>query len=228
MPLTPFLIGFFVFAALCAMIALGHLAGARRRWRSRHRFAATHRALWSIIFLLLALVSAVIGTALLGYRRLTTETPIATIMTRELAPQRYAVRIDYPDGEHRSTELAGDQWQLDARVIKWDPRAVVLGAPALYRVERLSGRYGNVASEREAPRSVVDLAPAHPLTMLDAWNLKQRFPRWMPWLDADYGSGAYMPLVDGGTFVVTLPPAGGLVARAADAKTKEKLEAAHW
>jgi hypothetical protein len=228
MPLTPILIALFVFAGVCALIALGHAAGARRRWRERRRFACGHRLLWSLVFLVLTLASALAGFALLGYRRLTAEAPVASLTTRAIGPQRYAVRIDYPDGEHRSTELSGDQWQLDARVIKWDPRAVVLGAPTLYRVERLSGRYRDVATEREAPRSVVDLAPERPLAVLDAWNLKQRFPRWMPWLDADYGSAAYLPLVDGGRFEVSLAPAGGLVARPGDAATAEKLEAANW
>lgn len=228
MPLTPFLIALFVFAGLCALIALGHAAGARRCWRERRRFASGHRLLWSVVFLALSLASAVAGFALLGYRRLSAEAPVATLTTRAIGPQRYAVRIEYPDGEHRGTELSGDQWQLDVRVIKWDPRAVVLGAPALYRVERLSGRYLDVASEREAPRSVVDLRPARPLGALDAWNLKQRFPRWMPWLDADYGSAAYLPLVDGGRFEVSLAAAGGLVARPADAATARKLEAARW
>jgi hypothetical protein len=30
--------------------------------------------------------------------------------------------------------------------------------------------------------------------------VKQQFPQWLPWVDADYGSAAYLPLVDGGRF----------------------------
>jgi hypothetical protein len=47
----------------------------------------------------------------------------------------------------------------------------------------------------------------------------------VPWVDADYGSGAYLPLVDGGRFNVTLAAAGGLVARPADAETAGKIGA---
>jgi hypothetical protein len=225
MPLTPFLYGLYGFAILCVVIALGHAAGARRHWRSRRRFAACHRSLWSLVFVLLALIGALGGTALLGYRRLASEALVAELDTRQLAPQRYAVDIALPDGTRRSAEIAGDEWQLDARVIKWDVRAVVLGAPALYRLDRVSGRYRDATQEASAPKSVVVLSnPGR----LDLWQMKQRFPTWLPWVDADYGSGAYLPLVDGGRFSVTLAAAGGLVARPADEPTAEKLRASNW
>ena len=225
MPLTPFLIGLYGFAVLCALIAIGHAAGARRHWRSRRRFAACHRSLWSLVFVLLALIGVIGGTALLGYRRLASESLVASLETRQLAPQRFAVAIDLPDGTRREDEIAGDEWQLDARVIKWDVRAVVLGAPPLYRLDRLSGRYRDAAREAEAQKSVVALSGP---TSLDLWQLKHSFPRWLPWVDADYGSGAYLPLIDGGRFNVTLAAAGGLVARPADAPTAEKLQTASW
>ena len=225
MPLTPILIALFIFAGFCALFAVGNGFGARRRWRERRRFAACHSSLWSVVFLLLAVFGALAGSALLGYRRLTAETTIATLDARQLADQRFAVRLEYPDGTRRHVELAGDQWQLDARVIKWGPRAVVFGAPPLYRVDRLGGRYAVAAQERESPRSVVELADANPLDLLD---IKRRFPHWMGWVDADYGSAAYLPLVDGGRYVVTLAASGGLVARPADAATAQKLQAAGW
>jgi hypothetical protein len=225
MPLTPFLVGLYGFAVIAAIVAIGHAAGARRHWRARRRFAACHRGLWSLVFVLLALLGAVGGTALLGYRRLAAETPIASIETRALGNERFAVDIALPDGTRKSTEIAGDEWQLDARVIKWDPRAVVLGAPALYRLDRLSGRWRDAAKEAEAPKSVVALSSP---TAIDLWQMKQAFPQWLPWVDADYGSGAYLPLVDGGRFDVTLAAAGGLVARPADAATAAKVGATRF
>ena len=223
MPLTPFLIGLYGFAVLCVLIAAGHGAGARRHWRSRRRFAACHRALWSLVFVLLALIGGIGGTALLGYRRLASEALVVKLDTRSITPRQFAVDIEFPDGSRRSAELAGDEWQLDARVIKWDVRAVVLGAPPLYRLDRLSGRYRDATQEASAAKSVVALAPAAPL---DLWQLKKRFPQWLPWVDADYGSAAYLPLVDDGHFTVTLAAAGGLVARPADPATADKLKTA--
>ena len=72
---------------------------------------------------------------------------------------------------------------------------------------------------------MVALDQANPFDLLD---LKRRFPQWLPWIDADYGSGAYLALVDGGEYTVSLAPAGGLVARPANALTEQKLRAAGW
>ena len=41
--------------------------------------------------------------------------------------------------------LYGDQWQIDARVVRWKLPALMAGVPPLYRLERLSGRYGDAA-----------------------------------------------------------------------------------
>ena len=225
MPLTPILIALYVFAGFCALFALISAAGARRRWRERHRFSACHRSLWTMVFLLLALLGAFSASALLGYRRLTTETLLATLQVRQLGPQRLNVRIDTPDGAHRDVAIAGDQWQLDARVVKWEARAVMFGAPALYRLDRISGRYADATAESERARSVVALDEGNPFDLLD---LKRRFPQWLPWIDADYGSAAFLPLVDGGEYNVSLAPAGGLVARPANALTERKLREAGW
>jgi hypothetical protein len=222
MSLTPFLVALFAFAAVCALFATGHGVHARRRWRERRRVAATLRLAWCLVFLALALLGGVAGSLLLGYRRLAAEAPVARIEARALGAQRYAVDIATPDGEHRTVELAGDDWQLDARVIKWTPRAVMLGAQPLYRLERIGGRYRDVAQERSSARTVVALDDAR---LPDLWTVKRAFPRWLPWVDADYGSAAYLPLVDGGRYDVTLAAAGGLVARPADAATAEKLRA---
>ena len=225
MSLTPLLTGLFVIAALCALAALAQAAGAHRCWRRRRRFAAAHRLLWSLVFLLLAALGGLGGGALLGWHRLSAETPLAELEARRLAPQHYVVTIRTPDGASRQVELAGEEWQLDARVIKWDSRAVMLGAPALYRLDRISGRWRDVEQERATPKSVIALAPS---AALDLWQLKRRFPRWLAWIDADYGSAAYLPLVDDGRYTVTLAAAGGLVARPADEATRQQLEAAEW
>lgn len=222
MSLTPILIGLFVFAGVCALFALAHGVHARRCWRERRRFAALHRTLWCVIFVAFALLGALAGGTLIGYRRLGSEALVARLESRAIGPQHYAVTIVLPDGTQRALELAGDDWQLDARVIKWQRRAVMLGAPSLYRLDRISGRYRDTAQEISAPRSVIALSTS---PALDMWALKRRFPRWLPWIDADYGSAAYLPLVDGGRYTVTLAAAGGLVARPDDAATAAKLQA---
>jgi len=225
MPLTAFLVGLYGFAILCALIAIGHGAGARRHWRSRRRFRACHRVLWSLVFVLLACIGIIGGTALLGYRRLASESLVATLDTRQLAPQRFAVDIEFPDGTRKFAEVTGDEWQLDARVIKWTPRAIELGAEPLYRVDRLSGRFREATQAAATTPSVVDLSGE---SILDLWQLKRQFPQWLPWIDAEFGSAAYLPMIDGASYKVSLSANGGLVARPADQATADKLKKAGW
>ena len=215
----------FVGAGIAALIALAQAFAVRRHWRARRRFACAHRSAWLLVFALLTILFAGLGLALRGYGLLTAEAPVATVQARQLGPQWFGVRLDFPDGTHRSADLHGDEWQLDARVIKWSPRAVSLGAQPLFRVDRLSGRYRNAQQAQATLPSIASL-DADPL--VDLWQIKQRFPTWLPWIDADYGSAAFLPLVNGGNYFVTVSPLGGLIARPADAATEEKLKAAGW
>lgn len=219
--LTPILYAIGLFALLFALM---HGNASRRHWRARRHGHALHRALWSVIFLLVAALGGFTGTAVIGYRRLTEEVPVANLTARQLGPQNFAVRVDFPDGSHQNGELKGDEWQLDARVIKWTPKAVELGAQPLYRVDRLSGRYRNATQAQTTLPSVIELGSETPV---DLWTLKQKFPQWLPWIDADYGSAAYLPLVDGANYRATLSPLGGLIARP-DAATAQKLKDAGW
>ncbi len=220
--LLPVLTGIGIVALL---IAIMQARACVRHARARRPFAATHRFAWMLVFIMLAALAGGFVLALRGYRLLTHEVQVATISARKEAQQQFSVRADFPDGSHTSGSLHGDEWQLDARVIKWKPTAVALGAEPLYRVDRLSGRYRDPAQAQANTVSLIDLGGD---SVIDMWQLKQRFPQWLPWVDADYGSAAYLPLLDGARYSVSLSPLGGLIARPADAATAEKLKAAGW
>lgn len=220
--LLPTLIAVGAFALL---ISFAQLHASVRHARTRRPFAAAHRFAWMLVFFLLALLAGGSGLALRGYRLLTRETIVATIGARQVARQEFAVRVEFPDGAHSNVALHGDEWQLDARVIKWKPTAVSLGAQPLYRVDRLSGRYRDAAQAQTTMPSLIALGGD---SVIDLWQLKRQFPQWMPWVDADYGSAAYLPLLDGARYTVSLSPLGGLIARPADAATAEKLKTAGW
>ncbi|MCC7254930.1 MAG: hypothetical protein IT467_03255 [Dokdonella sp.] len=110
-------------------------------------------------------------------------------------------------------------------MIKWQPRAVLLGAPPLYRLERLAGRWHSVEQARSNPPDVHALDEPG---LLDPWRLQQRLPASLALIDAAFGSSAWLPLVDGGHYVVTLAAAGGLIARPADPATAQALREAGW
>ena len=60
-----------------------------------------------------------------------------------------------------------------------------------------------------------------PKPALDLWLLARAYPRWLPFVDAVYGSATYLPMADGARFQVTISQTG-LVAR----PTNDAAEAA--
>lgn len=222
--MSPFL--FLLIPALgCLLFALIFGSGVRRAWRQRRRFGALLRLSLCLAFLLAGLGLALLGGAILDYLQLGQDERVARISLRQIEPQRWSARLETADAQHRSFELRGDEWQLDARLIRWKLPALLAGAPNLYRLERLSGRYGDPKQELEAPRSVHALAnDAFP----DLWTLKRQFPQYLSFVDADYGSAAYLPMLDGASYDVSLGTRGGLVAKPADARTQALLDAAGW
>ena len=209
-----------------AAAPLGLLPGGR----SRPSMAAAPTGLlpvgrWLRVFsgllcMLLALALAGLGISLHQYLRMDTEVPVATLHARALGPQRFLVSLTDGNGQTREFEVLGDAWQVDAWVVRWRLPALLAGVPPLYRLDRLSGRYHDVERERTGARSAFALAGSG---LPDLVALQQRFPQWLPFVDTRYGSGAFLPLIDNGQYEVTLHPRGGLVARAADAHTREVL-----
>ena len=163
-----------------------------------------------------------IGANLYTYARLVDERPVATLYFELNAPNLYTATLTYADGRApESFELAGNEWQIDARVIKWAGWANLLGMDAHYRLDRLSGRYLWVADELNQPRTVYDLAYDNP--GLDLWELGQRYSDWLPWRDAMYGSAAYLPMAHAAEYQVRITQTG-LIARPSNAAARELLE----
>lgn len=212
-------------AGVFALMALAFGLSCRRCLRHRRRVAATTRGLLAAVALLLAAAAGLLGGGLLGYERLFGDRPVAEIAVSQQGTQRYAVALQRASGETSRFELLGDEWQLDARVIRWTLPGRFTGLPPLYRLDRIAGRYGDIKQEIAAERSVYALSGDG---AIDLWTLKRQHPGWLPFVDADYGSAAYLPLLDGARYEVLLASGGGLVARPADQRTRDLLEQAGW
>ncbi len=175
------------------------------------------------VLLLAALGLAGLGGLLRQYAWLLEDVPAATVSLRELGPQRYQASLRVGDRPPREVVLTGDEWQLDARVIRWKLPAQLAGIGPVYQFERLSGRYGDPKQELASERTVHDLREPW-----DFWELRQRNFARLPIVDARWGSAAYLPMLDGATYQVYVSPRGGLVAKPADAATERLLDEAGW
>jgi hypothetical protein len=158
---------------------------------------------------------------LTSYRALLEETPVAELTFYRQAPQQYRVELRVED-ESREFLLYGDQWQLDARMIKWQSVVARLGVDPLFRLERVSGRYASVVDELNRPRSVYALGESRGL---DLWHWLRQSEQLTRLADADYGSAAYLPMAHGARFQVSMT-SFGLVARPLNAEAAAAV--AHW
>ena len=208
-----------VLATVFALITLVQLVVLRRHLHDRRHLAASWRALLCVAFFALTLLLAGTGAALRGYRLLGEEAPVVDIDARILSPQHWALTLTWPDGSTRQVQLSGDDWRIEAVVLKWKLPALLAGVPPLYRLDRLSGRYDDAAQEASAPRTAISFGEAGTFDLL---TLSKHYPKWLPEVDTVYGSGAFLPLVDQGHYSVSLMRTGALVARP-DEVTERKI-----
>jgi hypothetical protein len=191
------------------LLAFPFELAAIRRLRRLQLVRGTLFFLSGATVLLVAAVAVLVAANLYTYARLTHEQEAARVSMRQLGERHYVLSVQ-PKGEPpRHFELRGDEWQMDARVLKWRAMGNLLGFDTLYRLERLSGRYGSVAAERAGPRTVHDLSEE---TSLDLWSLVRRHHAYVPFADALYGSAVYVPMSEGAEYTVSVS-ASGLVVR---------------
>lgn len=195
--------------AFGVLLAVPLLLAAVRRLRRLRLVGGTLHLLSAGVVLLTVALAGLVAANLLTYQRLTHEQEAARITSRQLGERHFAVSLQARNAPPRHFQVRGDEWQVDARVLKWRAMGSLVGLDTLYRLERLSGRYGDVASERASQRTVYDLAED---PGLDLWTLTRRYQRYVPLADALYGSAAFVPMAEGAEYVVSVS-ASGLVVR---------------
>jgi hypothetical protein len=157
------------------------------------------------------------------YQRLTYERPVATLELTQKAPHDFDASLRLADGQGgfqpaHAYELYGDEWRIEARVLKWKPWANILGLDAQYQLNRLAGEYADTQAELNDKRSVYDLRPPSS-TGVDLWQIA-RDHKDIPVVDALYGSAALMPMANGAKYEVWITQSG-LIARPVNAAASQ-------
>ena len=184
------------------------ILGIRRIWRWK-MLSGGIQGISGALLISLALLIASLASNLHSYHRLSHENPVASLRFEQLGPQHYRAVLARPGESAETYELYGDEWQLDARALKWHGFATLLGLDSGFHLERISGRYQDPAQESASPRSVHLLYQGQGV---DVWTFARRHPRWLPWVDAVYGSATYMPMAHGAQYQITMSQTG-LIAR---------------
>lgn len=146
----------------------------------------------------------------LSYQQILKNKSIATLSFEQLNPQSYRAVLVDSKGYERRFDLKGDQWQLDARVLRWSDFWASIGVKPGYRLDRISGRYYSLEKERQSQRTVYPLSQSE--YGFDVWQLLNSSSLSAPIVDARYGSATYLPMEDGALYEVLLSNTG-LVAK---------------
>ena len=176
------------------------------------------RTLLGLLLIALGLLEGTITIGIQGYRALTQEDLAARISVRPYAPQRFTAKLRFPDGREQSYAISGDEIYLDARILKWHALANMLGLTTAYELDRIGGRYREVEQERSAPRTLYTLGREKPV---DLFALRKRYDFLGHYLDAEYGSAAFVPVSDPAELELRVSTTGLLIRPAATAKAAE-------
>lgn len=156
-----------------------------------------------------------------SYGRLTREQLVSRIEFRRISAEEFQARLMIDGKADQFFVLYGDEWQMDAKIVTWKPPATILGLDPIYQLDRLSGRYAEIASEQSEPRTVHSLSPGTPV---DIWKIAHRFPTLLPGIDAYYGTATYAPMVDGARYDVSLSR-DALIARPSNDRARDAIGA---
>lgn len=183
------------------------------------------------VFMAAGAAVGLLGLNILTYQRLTHEQQVAEVTFKQSGQSVFVADVKLPDGKMQQCTtpdgvtgectILGDQWQMDARILKWKPWANVAGLDASYRLERMSGRYADINAERSAPRTVYQLAENPGLDLFAV--VKSKYMSKVPVLDAHYGNATYIPMADGATYYVTLSQ-DSLIARPANDQARAAVQ----
>ena len=191
-----------------AVLALAFLLFAIDAFRQRRTGSGSFHLLIGGLCLALAALGGVIAVGTVGYRALTRETVAATATVQPQGDGSHVVGLRFPDGSSETYVIRGDELYVDAKILKWHPAANVVGLHTGYALDRIAGRYRELADEQSQPRTVHSL---HDEGFVDLFDVVRRYPFLAPWVDATYGSGTFTPIGSGGTFEIRVSTSGLLV-----------------
>lgn len=180
-----------------------------RRFQQNPSFGLLFKGMLAMGGILILSLFAMVMLSLNGYSRISQESAIVEVFTDEVSRQRFIVTLFYSEQQQYQYEIQGDQWQVDAHIIKMTPLANMMGFDAIFALDRLSGRYQNIQQEETSERTVHAL---NPYTSIDIWKFVNRFEKVLPGFDARYGNAVFMPMADGAEYYLIINQSG-LMAR---------------
>jgi hypothetical protein len=148
-----------------------------------------------------------VGLDFSTYQALTGQQKVFTVEIMEAGDGLYDLTL-IADEQQRKFRLAGDQWQIDFRLIRFSSVVSLAGISNLYQPSRLSNRYINISDQKSKPINVYSLRD---FQVIDGWRFLRGYDSLMPFIDSVYGSSVFMPLKDGAEYEILIGYSGLVV-----------------
>jgi len=174
-----------VFILLCVIFLFAFFTSLRKK----KFFGAVRNFTFAVLMLTLALLFGTISISIQGYNALTREELAATVEIIPVSKQIFMARITFTDSSEKQFKLEGDEFYIDAHILKWKSLANLLGLHTLYELDRIAGRYTDIEDETNKNRTVYSVAEDK---LIDAFDLRLKYPFLSFLVDAEYGSASFI------------------------------------
>jgi len=181
----PLIIAATVFILLCVIFLFAFFASLRKK----RYFGAVRNFTFAVLMLALSLLFGTISISIQGYNALTREELAATVEIFPVSKQIFMARITFPDSSEKQYKLEGDEFYIDAHILKWKSLANLLGLHTFYELDRIAGRYTDIEDETNKNRTVYSVAEDK---LIDAFDLRLKYPFLSFLVDAEYGSASFV------------------------------------
>jgi len=181
----PLIIAATVFILLCVIFLFAFFASLRKK----RFFGAIRNFTFAVLMLTLSLLFGTISISIQGYNALTREELAATVEIFPVGKQLFMARITFPDSSEKQYKLEGDEFYIDAHILKWKSLANLLGLHTYYELDRISGRYIDIEDETNKNRTVYSVAEDK---LINAFDLRLKYPFLSFLVDAEYGSASFI------------------------------------
>lgn len=179
-----------------------------RALKKKQLFGWLNRHLFALLLITIGALLVVMGISVIGYKSLTKEQLAARIHIDKKANQDYIISLDTGEGAIEKYEIFGDQFYVDAKIIKWHYISNLLGFETIYELDRIGGRYIAIEQEKTARRSLYKLE--EPMSF-DLFKLQERYPILEKLIDANYGSASFVEAKDGANYQLLVSTTGLLI-----------------
>jgi len=154
MPVVEHLNPMLAAAAITGLLSIYYLFSLLFKLKRLRLISAVSRLFSLLVFSVVTAALSIIILGTEGYKALTKEEKVARVVISPVSEQEFHARLIFLDGSEQVFSLSGDEFVIDAYVLKWKSWTNLLGLHTAYRLDRIAGRYQSLTDEKDKPRSV--------------------------------------------------------------------------